>query len=104
AQAQPQVDQQQLRQIAEQQVGLLTNPQIEALRQQIAELRNLIPQEQRAIQQAYNQAAANLSRGVSDVLASILDQIQRQEGGLRSGVYEAITNQLREAAQPLFEQ
>src|SRR5690606_13122644 len=51
AQAQPQVDQQQLRQIAEQQVGLLTNPQIEALRRQIAELKNLIPQEQRAIQQ-----------------------------------------------------
>ena len=104
AQAQPQVDQQQLRQIAEQQVGLLTNPQIEALRRQIAELKNLIPQEQRAIQQAYNQATANLSRGVSDVLASILDQIQRQEGGLRPGVYEAVTAQLREAAQPLFEQ
>lgn len=101
--AQPQVDRAQLRQTAQEQVNLLTTPQIEALRQQINQLRTMIPEERQALQQIYGRASSQLGQGVADIIAALVDQAQRQ-GGLRSGVYQALTDQAQQAAQPLFEQ
>src|SRR5690606_31684551 len=58
--AQPQVDRAQLRQTAQEQVKLLTTPQTESLRQQINQLRTMIPEERQALQQIYGRASGQL--------------------------------------------
>lgn len=102
ASARPNINTSQLQQMAEQRTSLLTNPQIETLRQQIAAFKSLIPREQLAINEGYAAARNQMSQGVENMIASLVQAAERS-GALRSGVYDALSKQVREDSTPLFD-
>ena len=98
--ARPSYNEAQLRQRAQTQTNLLTNPQIETLRQQINALKSLIPQTQESLSQVYRDAGSRIGRGTQDLIAQAVQSAQ-QVGGIRPGVYAELTQQAQQLARPI---
>jgi hypothetical protein len=98
----PKVNNKQLKQIAKNQVNLLTNPQIETLRGQINELSKLSPKIRKQILQDYSQAQQQLIQNTQNMIAQITQNVEQQVG-LRPGVAAAISTQAQKQAHPLVQ-
>lgn len=99
--ASPTYNERQLRQQAQTQTNLLTNPQIETLRQQINAFKSLIPRTQESLQRAYIDASQRVRQGTQDLVTQAVQEAQRQ-GGLRAGVIEELQRRAYETARPIF--
>ena len=95
----PKINTKQLMQVAQTTISLLTNPQIEALRSQINELKKLQPQMKEQINKNYSQAQTQVAQNTQNVIQQILQNID-QEGGLRSGVATAVMANAIQNVQP----
>lgn len=100
--ASPKVNEKQLQQRARTQTELLTNPQIEALRNQINAFKSLIPKAVRDIDSAYAASRGQAERSVQDVLKEAVQAAQSQPGGMRSGVATELSAQAQRDASPLL--
>lgn len=101
--AEPNINEEQLKQRAQTQTELYTNPQIEALRQQINAFKSLIPQARQEMESAYSESREQAVRSVQDVLREAIQAAQAQPGGLRSGVATELAAQTRRDASPLLQ-
>jgi len=97
---QPTYDSSQLRKRAEAQTDLLTNPQIETLREQINALKALIPETREGLEESYTEAQDQL-RGSRDELYRALLEEAEISGGMRAGVAHALNRQLNQETSPL---
>lgn len=96
----PQLKKKQLKKRAKTNVNLLTNPQIETLREQINELKKLRPEIRQQITQNYGEAQHQLSQNTQNLIAQILETV-RAEDGLRPGVATAVSHRAQQADNPL---
>ena len=101
--AEPNINEEQLKQRAQTQTELYTNPQIETLRQQINAFKSLIPQARQEMESAYSESREQAVRSVQDVLREAIQAAQAQPGGLRSGVATELTAQASRDASPLLQ-
>ena len=100
--AAPNINEKQLQQRAQTQTELYTNPQIEALRQQINAFKSLIPQARSEMESAYYESREQAEKSVQDVLREAIRAAQLQPGGIRSGVAAELAAQARRDASPLL--